>query len=83
MPPEVTTLAGAGASVVVVTGGSGASVVVVVGGGAPVVVVTGTVGVVVGVGLPVGKGAPKRTRFVCDNASLNRDALNDECDPAP
>jgi hypothetical protein len=82
LPPEVTTLAGAGASVVVVTGGSGASVVVVVGGGAPVVVVTGTV-VVVGLVLPVGNGAPKRTRFVCDNASLNRDALNEECDPAP
>jgi hypothetical protein len=37
----------------------------------------------VGLVLPVGKGAPKRTRFVCDNASLNRDALNEECDPAP
>jgi len=83
LPPEVTTLAGADASVVVVTGGSGASVVVVVGWGAPVVVVTGTVGVVAGVELPVGKGAPNRTRFVCDNASLNRDALNEECDPAP
>jgi hypothetical protein len=82
LPPEVTALAGVGASVVVVTGGSGASVVVVVGGGAPVVVVVGTV-VVVGSVVPVGKGAPKRTRFVCDNASLNRDALNEECDPAP